>query len=223
MGIVARFCRACGQPNEAGAEQCPGCRASLRIVLPGQSLSPDESGDPASFAYCGFWTRQLADALDGLILTPLSFGLLCLVVFNGHMDLFTLLQGGNPGSFLLYNVLTVLLLLLYYVGFEGSVWQATPGKYLLGYRHIRQDGQPITHEHALLRFGLSIGWLLLAGLLLDVIVWTSVAGAFGLVVYGSILTNPTRQTVLDRWTDTVIVRRSLLKPKPHLSPEQPGR
>jgi uncharacterized RDD family membrane protein YckC len=50
----------------------------------------------------------------------------------------------------------------YFVGFEASPWQATPGKRALGLRVARLDGRPLGVGRALLRFiAAGPSWLLL--------------------------------------------------------------
>ena len=100
---------------------------------------PDES--PLLPVYAAFWRRAAATLLDGCLLLLILLGL-------SHAL-------GRPGLLLrddlLPNLVAGLVGLVYAAGFESSVWQATPGKRVLGIKVTDLSGRRIGRLRALLR------------------------------------------------------------------------
>jgi len=90
--------------------------------------------------YAGFWIRFVASFIDGLIIQIPLFGLFFII---GIDLLFT-----NEG---LINFLGVIIQLVYFVYFESSESQATPGKMVCGLVVIGTYGR-LTAKHAFGRY-----------------------------------------------------------------------
>lgn len=80
--------------------------------------------------YSGFLRRFFAMCIDGLIIC---------------------LPGVAAGVALPY-VGAMVISFLYYVVFECSVIQATPGKYIMGMRVVSEEGLPLTFTRAMIRY-----------------------------------------------------------------------
>jgi len=93
--------------------------------------------------YGGFWIRVVAYIIDGVILAlvtvPLAF-----------------LLGDSPfdpeASTGISDVLNLVVGIAYFVGFEGSAKQATPGKMVFGLIVTDEQGGRISHMRALGRY-----------------------------------------------------------------------
>jgi uncharacterized RDD family membrane protein YckC len=103
--------------------------------------------------FAGFWLRACAFVIDNLIM---GF-------------LFTILIASDPAAFLVNPDLTAmplklvppftplgflviyLMMWLYFTAFEGSAWQATPGKRILRIYVTDLEGRPLTVSRAAIR------------------------------------------------------------------------
>lgn len=125
----------------AAAFGTPGTWAGAQAMSPGFS-PPGYAGGPLRFA--GFWIRLGAYVIDAVLVQIGAYILGALVglvmsqgilVSDGELQLSAVqIAGGGIG---------LLWILAYYIVFQASSWQATPGKRLLGLRIIRTDGQKI--------------------------------------------------------------------------------
>lgn len=79
--------------------------------------------------YAGFWRRFAAVMIDALI-----------TFIPGYLFSKVIPYGGE-----------FLAIILYYPAFESSSIQATPGKYIMGMKVVRENGQSLTYWRALAR------------------------------------------------------------------------
>lgn len=141
------YCTHCGTQNPDEAKYCHHC--GLGVF----------SGTPAApVAYAGFWRRFVAYILDRLFLAiptavlviafivPSIIGIVSGICHPGHLiySIFTFILG-----WIWMIVLIVAGHLLYFVWFESSRYQATPGKMLLGIVVTDVYGQRITFLRSL--------------------------------------------------------------------------
>ena len=106
--------------------------------------------------YGGFWRRTLAFSIDKLIL----FLIYMILIVTGNlfsgmgfpfslsMDISTTMTGT---FFLSYYGMNILLSMVYFTYFHGTISQ-TPGKKLLGLKVIQKTGEPMTLGVAFLRW-----------------------------------------------------------------------
>jgi uncharacterized RDD family membrane protein YckC len=102
--------------------------------------------------YGGFWIRVVASIIDGIIL-GIVIGIIALIVFK------TLGLGTSSEEVeavlkpheLLINITCSLLYVLYWVAFEISPLQATPGKLLFGMKIQNTQGERISFLQAIVR------------------------------------------------------------------------
>lgn len=158
-----------GELPESGFVRCSGCGnyfpADDVIPLGGQMVCasckpvyvqrlregvPLIASTEAQFA--GFWIRFAAKFIDGLILSPVSIGI---VILQG----FVLGMGGeaepNPFSMLGFQLLTnlaVQVVTMFYVTFFVGRFGATPGKMVCRLRIVTGDLEKVTYLRAFARF-----------------------------------------------------------------------
>jgi uncharacterized RDD family membrane protein YckC len=143
----------------------------------------EEISTPHFVRYAGFWRRAVAYVIDALIIVVLAMPFLMLLAprdlsaWEQYSKLPTdqLFDLTNPVVRpIMIIVLPVMFVAgwLYYALSESSIWQATPGKRLLGLRVANMEGQRLSFTRASARFfgkvltGLvpfGVGWIL-AGL-----------------------------------------------------------
>jgi uncharacterized RDD family membrane protein YckC len=109
------------------------------------------------FSYAGFLKRFVASILDGLI-TGLPMIAIMFLMFSGmsqldftnqhEMERFFRELSAKVSTFSLFSSL---LYLAYFVFFESSKFQATPGKMVLGIKVVDTDGNRLTILKAFLR------------------------------------------------------------------------
>lgn len=137
-------------------------------------------------APAGFWKRYVAYFLDALILSVpvqlLSMGYFAVVGGSQLGPLLQLLQAAAQGDpavldpfalmarllqllargLLVSTVLYVVLAAVYFIGFEATPRQGTPGKWALGLRVTDREGRPLSQARACGRFLAAIpSWLTL--------------------------------------------------------------
>lgn len=103
-----------------------------------RSLYEQTNQSPRQLAYAGFWIRFFAHLVDGIILSLIS-GVLTYAIGTPSPSAGWSSLAYEPGSFL-----TLLVVCGYYVYFETSAKQATPGKQLFDLKVVKQDGTKIT-------------------------------------------------------------------------------
>ena len=89
--------------------------------------------------------RWVAHTVDNLLVIAPILGLAVAVDQIGGNTLSLMLDNGTSGLFIAILSATA------YGAMEGSAWQATPGKRLLGLRVVRIDGEPVTMGGAIKR------------------------------------------------------------------------
>ncbi|CAA6812828.1 MAG: RDD family protein [uncultured Aureispira sp.] len=94
--------------------------------------------------YVGFWKRFVATGID---VVGLSVLLVCWTSVTELLG-FILPSGAN---YFLQDVVTPVLLLLYFPLCESSRYQASVGKYILGMKIIDENGEKMTFWRALAR------------------------------------------------------------------------
>ena len=107
-------------------------------------------GAAAALVPAGFWRRFFAYFVDGIVQMALALAATVpLLPF-----LLAATDGGeNGGAVQVVGwVLSLITGPLYYVGFESSRWQATPGKRLLGMAVVRVDGSRLSVGRAAARY-----------------------------------------------------------------------
>jgi len=98
--------------------------------------------------YGGFWVRVFAYLLDLIVLLIISIPLA--VVFG--VSVVDTSNGAMNFSYSMNDAASLVLIVAYFVGFEGSAKQATPGKMAMGLVVTNQRGGRISYLRALGRF-----------------------------------------------------------------------
>lgn len=98
--------------------------------------------------YAGFWLRLAAFIIDAVILSVLIFAIVFCLIFilalTGTVD-------ENQIS-VVVQLINLVVALAYYVGFETSRFQGTPGKIALKIKVSDEHGQRVTHLRAVGRY-----------------------------------------------------------------------
>jgi uncharacterized RDD family membrane protein YckC len=165
-------CEHCGTEIPDGASFCARCGSPVSVAqigpvyVPSASPPAEEIPGPQRVAppqapprYAGFWLRAVASLIDRVIL---SF--LFVLMASFRPALFLILPDPStqlrPPATLQEFLLSVprptpagflvllLLMWIYYAGFEASSWQATPGKKVLRLYVADLLGRPITFARA---------------------------------------------------------------------------
>lgn len=108
--------------------------------------------------YGGFWVRFLAYILDSLILgVPMFF-------FGFFFGLFGAATGSEEAmgaSMIVLILFSLIVSFVFYIYLPTTSMQATPGKRLMGYKIVNEEGGPITLGQSILRYiGMYLGSLL---------------------------------------------------------------
>jgi uncharacterized RDD family membrane protein YckC len=108
---------------------------------------------PRRPAFAGFWLRAVAYLIDTLIMSPVVGVVMSFhpTAFMGPPAVSPNLQFSLPQPTPLAFALVILVGSIYYAAFEGSAWQATPGKRLLKLYVTDLNGQRITYARAAAR------------------------------------------------------------------------
>ena len=148
----------------------------LSVLFPDAAVSPPAAAPPVTPTptmplpqtttasledYAGFWKRLAAWILDYLILLiPVTIIAVTTGVTTAFEHLLTQLQSGADQTlaFAEYvqaarpaTMVALVVGYIYYVIFECSKWQATPGKMALGLRVTDIHGQPLSIGRCLIR------------------------------------------------------------------------
>ena len=96
--------------------------------------------------YAGFWIRFVAYIIDSVVALVVSFGL---AVVSGEPFIDT-----DPAApaFGITDFIGLIFGIVYFVGFESSAYQATPGKMALGLIVTDNDGRRISPMRAVGRY-----------------------------------------------------------------------
>lgn len=162
----------------------------------------------AMFDYAGFWQRAGAWIIDCIVLMIPS---MIAMYFLGGMEAYKhfleqMQGGGNDMSAALRDyvaatesstVASMVITYLYYVFFETSKWQATPGKLALRLRVTDMNGQRLTVQRAAIR-----NLVRLAGLLSGVI---PIIGLVPLMCYLAVTWTQRKQGLHDLMASTLVL------------------
>ncbi len=135
--------------------------------------------------YAGFWLRLLASLIDCLL-----WYLLVVFLSEIFFLFFTRFDNNFWVQLYVFYALLFLFQLFYFVLFECSRIQATPGKLICGIRITTLDGRRISFAKALSRYFMRI----LSALFLCI----------GFII---ILFDEKRQGLHDKWTGVLVVKR----------------
>lgn len=102
--------------------------------------------------YAGFWIRVAAYLIDALILFVAQFAILALFGESAFDSAGTGLSANASSDSLLLNLLLMLLGIAYFVGFESSERQGTPGKMAVGIIVTDENGNRVSRLRALGRY-----------------------------------------------------------------------
>lgn len=183
-----------------GGPQAQGVQQQAGYVAPGanQLATGQQLADPGM--------RILARVIDLVIATIIS---VVLTLIFGGASLFTAgLNGeGIEGIGVGLGVAFVLSLipLLYFVA-PIVLTGATVGKLILGMKYVKEDGEPMDTNTALVRSAEHIVGILHFVPLLNLLVYLAEL-ALGLVSLVLLFTDPQRRTPLDRLAKTVVVKK----------------
>ncbi len=118
-----------------------------------QAVVMDPLGAPfgGEFVYAGFWLRFVALIIDLFVSMAIVFAV---ALVGGLLAGMALAGGGTSNQMaefvagLIGLFVSLIIPWLYFALCEGSSWQATPGKKLLGLRVTDLDGAPIGFARA---------------------------------------------------------------------------
>ena len=101
-----------------------------------------------TLVYAGFWRRAIASVIDGLIFF-VPFFIAFLLLFPEYFTL----DGPPPpdARFVAYQAIGLIAGTAYKVGFEGSRYQATVGKYIIKLKVTDLDGARVSYATAFKR------------------------------------------------------------------------
>jgi uncharacterized RDD family membrane protein YckC len=113
--------------------------------------------DTGYYEYAGFLVRLIASIIDGLVIGVIMMALAMAVTIP---MIFLLSATSDPnaasGAFTcvscMADVAVLVVVWLYYAGFESSGFMGTPGKILLGIKVSDMDGSRISFGKATIRF-----------------------------------------------------------------------
>jgi uncharacterized RDD family membrane protein YckC len=148
-------CRRCGQLLTDAARVCASCGEPIDGYSSGSESGPAGSAAPAvrrSAVYAGFWLRAVAYLVDSLLLgVVVGFAILMPLMERGAIaknDPWALLTGALTRQVFAIQLLVTMVSWLYFASFESSIWQATPGKRLLGLVVTNLEGHRISFARA---------------------------------------------------------------------------
>lgn len=130
------------------AREAPASTPALGAGAPG-------GAPPVSFNYGPIRARMLAFLLDQLFLFPpgIAMVFICLSILTSSNPEFSLQHQPDMDRFKeMFSMMAIIVGWLYSAGFESSVWQATPGKRLMGLRVVDVSGQRLSLPRATARF-----------------------------------------------------------------------
>jgi uncharacterized RDD family membrane protein YckC len=161
------YCQNCGAKNADVATSCINCGKNMRFA---SELNSDSS------PYAGFGKRITALGIDYLI--TFVFG-----ISIGILSLFITL----PISDLTLDLILVVISAFYFIWFESSSYQGTPGKQIVGIKVTDIEGNRISFARSFLRYFLK-----------------AITGFF-LIGYLTIIFTEKKQGIYDMAAKTVVV------------------
>jgi len=124
-------------------------------------------------AFKGFWIRLVAAILDSIIIIVMTLIILAVL---GIIATILFGEGAGIATILLTLLSISLALILYKPLMEGSEYQATFGKVILGMKVVNQNGNRLTMSESFLRTIVYTAMLAIPGI--------NIAGMLGLVMIG---------------------------------------
>ncbi len=109
--------------------------------------------DAVTFKFAGFWIRALAMLIDVILLQALYF-----ITLSPFVIVIGILAANMPPLLAMQigiafvSVLAILLQWMWFTIGDSSVWQATPGKKILGLKVVDINGEKIGFGKANLRY-----------------------------------------------------------------------
>ncbi len=100
------------------------------------------------FEVASNWRRLSNYLVDSIVIYILSIPVVIMVISEETMN--AIIEGKTPEENLLLNVTYILLMLAYYILFEG-LFGRTPGKFVTGTRVVDADGEKVSGKQAILR------------------------------------------------------------------------
>jgi uncharacterized RDD family membrane protein YckC len=190
------ICRRCGQELTEGVRACASCGELVGDHPPTSEPELAATARPAvrrSVVYAGFWLRAVAYLIDVVLLTMVGgMAILMPLLAKGAIpaDKPWFLVTEQTRQVIAIQLLFNMVSWLYFASFESSVWQATPGKRILGLIVVDLAGRRISFARASGRFfGKFISQLLLF---------------FGFVMAGF---TPRKQALHDLLASCLVIRR----------------
>lgn len=144
------YCPVCAAAITAGAQFCSNCGSQFSREQPSPIQIAGETPPPVGVIgidYAGFWIRMLAFIVDEIPVVMM----IALVYIVTENQVTRILLG-------------ISILFTYFVGFWVATNGSTPGKFAMGVRIVRSNGEPIDVSWAMIRF---IGYCLSFVLLLS--------------------------------------------------------
>ncbi|MFK2891081.1 RDD family protein [Dyella flagellata] len=182
-------------------------------------LQQAQTSNTAYFDYASFWQRFGAWVIDLLILMiPTMIAAYTLGAVEAYKHLLDQMQGGADMAVALRDyakategasVASLAITYLYYVFFEASTWQATPGKLALRLRVTDVHGQRIALGRSAAR---NVVRLLSAVFLL-----------IPIICYLAISWTQHKQGLHDLWAGTYVLKGSAQEQPPQRSPSNHDR
>lgn len=167
------YCQNCGAKNADVATSCINCGKNMRFA---SDLNSNSS------PYATFWKRFTALGFDTIIVFVFSF---IYGISTGILSLFITL----PISDLTLDLIAVAISAFYYIWFESSAYQGTPGKQIVGIKVTDIEGNRVSFARSFLRYFLKL-----------------ITGVF-LIGYLTIIFTEKKQGIYDMAAKTVVVYR----------------
>ena len=124
------FCSNCGVQLPDDSRFCSECGVAIQAISEKQDFQRT-TATRARVQYAGFWRRVGAWFIDGLIMSPVSWGIYFLTFWIGASVAEDEDLGAGIGL-LIGAILLIVLAWIYFAAMESSSKQATLGKMALG-------------------------------------------------------------------------------------------
>ncbi|MDJ0894226.1 MAG: RDD family protein [Alphaproteobacteria bacterium] len=145
-------------------------------------LAPEDEADQYQLIYAGLGWRLLAMLIDGIALLILIL-LLSLVILMGGADP----EAMSQAAVVAYYGGSAVIVWLYYATSEGGPRRASWGKWILGFRVVRIDGERLGFARASLRVACKVLTVLTLGLGFLPVLFTQRRQALHDLITGSVV------------------------------------
>ncbi len=132
------FCPLCGRRNIENARFCQGCGANFSDIA-SKIKNQQNATSQCLIQFAGFWRRCVAVFIDGIILAAAGANIGGIFGFTdgaywGAVDGFKFIGDFNMsmGNVNMRNIISLLIIWVYYASMESSPLQATLGKMVIG-------------------------------------------------------------------------------------------